>query len=142
MISLDTISGLQLVERRRGTAYFRSDGRHHTLCYIEGEQADEATGFALPPEADLAAIAGKLDDARVPVQEGTPSECEERHVERFIRFHDPSGNCIELLGRPHESRAGISQRGMRASRVSATSVCERRMPSGTKRSGRRSSTLA
>ena len=98
-----TILGLQLVERRGSTATFRSDDRHHTLCYTEGAESGEAVGFALPAAADVAAVRGRLDDAGVRVHEGTPGECVERHVERFIRFDDPTGNTIELAVRPHQS---------------------------------------
>ena len=97
-----TILGLQLVERRRDTAYFRSDDRHHTLCYTEAPES-EAIGFALPPNVDLAAIGGRLEAAGIRVHEGTPAECDERHVEKFLRFRDLTGNTIELLVRPHES---------------------------------------
>lgn len=97
-----TILGLQLVDRAGRTAYFRSDDRHHTLCYTEGAEA-EGIGFALPVTSDLGAIAGRLDATGVHVHEGTPAECADRHVERFIRFDDPTGNPIELLVRPHDS---------------------------------------
>lgn len=98
-----TILGLQLVERRGKTATFRSDDRHHTLSFTEGNASAEAIGFALPVTADLGAIAGRLEAARVHVREGTAEECAERHVERFIRFTDPTGNPIELVLRPHDS---------------------------------------
>jgi 2,3-dihydroxy-p-cumate/2,3-dihydroxybenzoate 3,4-dioxygenase len=97
-----TILGLQLVDRARKIAYFRSDDRHHTLCYTEGS-TPEGIGFALPVTTDLGAIAGRLDGAGVRVHEGTAAECADRHVERFIRFDDPTGNPIELLVRPHDS---------------------------------------
>jgi len=98
-----TILGLQVVERSRKSATFRSDDRHHTLCYTEGSESGEAVGFALPAAADLEVVAGRLEAGGVRVREGTPDACADRHVERFIRFADPTGNPIELVVRPHES---------------------------------------
>jgi 2,3-dihydroxy-p-cumate/2,3-dihydroxybenzoate 3,4-dioxygenase len=97
------VLGLQPVERDARTAHFRSDDRHHTLTYVAGDPADHAVGFELRYDDDLAHVAAQVERAGHAVREGAPWECEERHVERFVAFDDPTGNHIELAVRPHES---------------------------------------
>ena len=82
------------------SVYFRSDHRDHTLVYFDGDPADHTTGFELAREEDLDRAAAELEQAGHPVHHGTASECDERRVQSFIHFKDPSGNAIDLVTRP------------------------------------------
>ncbi len=94
------ILGLEVAERRKGALYFKSDQRAHTLCYFEGDPADQATAFELGSKADLETAAATLDRLGYAVHQGTAAECEARMVRDFIRFQDPTGNILEFVVRP------------------------------------------
>jgi len=94
-----TILGLQPAGRERGMAYFRSDERDHTICYVEGDPAQHATAFEVSESADLLAIAGELERAGTRVHHGTAEERDVRRVLDYIAFNDPSGNPIEIVWR-------------------------------------------
>ncbi|MDI3469830.1 MAG: 2,3-dihydroxy-p-cumate-3,4-dioxygenase (CmtC) [Pseudolabrys sp.] len=94
------VLGLDVAERSRKATYFRSNQREHTLCYFEGDPADQAVGFEVEGHDELRAAAATLEKLGHPVHEGTASECEARKVRAFIRFQDPTGNSIELAVRP------------------------------------------
>jgi 2,3-dihydroxy-p-cumate/2,3-dihydroxybenzoate 3,4-dioxygenase len=94
-----TVLGLEAAGRERGMAYFRSDDRDHTICYVEGDPAKHATAFEVSESADLAAIAAEIERAGYRVHAGTPAEREARRVLDFISFDDPSGNPIEIVWR-------------------------------------------
>jgi 2,3-dihydroxy-p-cumate/2,3-dihydroxybenzoate 3,4-dioxygenase len=96
-----TVLGLQPAGRARGMAYFRSDDRDHTLCYVEGDPKTHVAAFEVSHTADLDAIAGELENAGVAVHRGSRVEAEQRRVEDFIGFADPSGNPLEIVWRPH-----------------------------------------
>jgi 2,3-dihydroxy-p-cumate/2,3-dihydroxybenzoate 3,4-dioxygenase len=102
-----SILGLEAAGRANGTRYFRSDARDHTLAYFEGDPSDHAIGFDVRDAAALDAAAAEIDAHDLPVAWGTREDCEARHVERLLRFTDPSGNPIELVhgareaGHPH-----------------------------------------
>jgi 2,3-dihydroxy-p-cumate/2,3-dihydroxybenzoate 3,4-dioxygenase len=108
--------GLEVSEHGRDTVRFRSDARAHTLCYFEGDPADQIVAFELRHAADLDDAAATLDHLGYAVRRGTAGEAAERQVHSFIAFKDPSGNRIELVWRPahlgkryHGSRdAGIT----------------------------------
>ena len=87
-----TILGLEPAGRERGMAYFRSDERDHTICYVEGDPAEHVTAFEVSENADLDAIAAELERAGHPVHRGTAAEREVRRVLDFISFADPTGN--------------------------------------------------
>lgn len=105
------ILGLEVSERRRGATYFKSDERAHTLCYVEGDPADQVTAFELGRGEDLQTAAATLEALGHPVHYGTRDECEARLVREFIRFRDPTGNAIEFVVRPETS--GKRYHGMR-----------------------------
>jgi len=89
---------------RHGKAVgFRSDAREQTLVYFDGDPADHTTGFELASMADLQAAAAELERLGHAVREGRPDECEQRRVQAFIGFNDPSGNAIELAVAPFHS---------------------------------------
>jgi 2,3-dihydroxy-p-cumate/2,3-dihydroxybenzoate 3,4-dioxygenase len=94
-----TILGLQPAGRERGMAYFRSDERDHTICYVEGDPAQHATAFEVSESADLQAIAGELERAGIHVHQGSAEERAVRRVLDYIAFSDPSGNPIEIVWR-------------------------------------------
>ena len=97
------VLGLQLVERRDEARYFRSDNRHHTLCYFRGEPGDHAVGFEMSDWRGLDAALEALESAGVPCGRGTKEEAATRFVHSFGWFHDPTGNRVELLVRPFEA---------------------------------------
>lgn len=94
------ILGLEVAERSASAVYFRSDAREHTLCYFDGDPADQAAAFELGTRAELDAAAAQLERLGHAVHAGTPEECAQRKVHDFIAFHDPTGNRIELVWRP------------------------------------------
>lgn len=83
--------------------YFRSDDRDHTLVYFDGDPTDHAVGFELRDTAALETAATTLEQAGVAVRWGSAGECEQRRVQAFIHFQDPSGNRIELVVQPFHS---------------------------------------
>ena len=97
------IVGLELARDEAGALYYRSDQRDHTLVYFEGEPTDHTVGFELRSGADLDAAAALLDNAGVPVRQGSAAECEQRRVQAFLHFRDPSGNGIDLVAGAHHS---------------------------------------
>lgn len=102
----DRILGLREGGRRGNPkhgeqVYFRSDDRDHTLVYFDGDPGDHAVGFEVADEAALDAAAAEVERFGLPVQAGTPAECDERRVRAFVRFRDPTGNAIELVAGPH-----------------------------------------
>lgn len=97
------ILGLQCIERRDDARYFRSDNRHHTLCYFRGQPSDHAVGFEMVDWRGLDQALDALQAAGVPAGRGSAAEAADRFVHEFGWFHDPSGNRVELLVRPYEA---------------------------------------
>ncbi len=97
------ILGLELVRRDASGVYLRADDRDHTLAYSEGDPREHVIGFELRTARELELAAAELDNGGHVVRTGTKSECEQRRVDAFIAFQDPSGNAIELLVRPAHS---------------------------------------
>jgi 2,3-dihydroxy-p-cumate/2,3-dihydroxybenzoate 3,4-dioxygenase len=95
--------GLEVSEQRKGTVCFKSDAREHTLCYFEGNPAEQAVAFEIRDKNDLDMAASELERLGYAVRSGTESEAAARHVKGFIAFKDPSGNGIELVYRPGRS---------------------------------------
>jgi 2,3-dihydroxy-p-cumate/2,3-dihydroxybenzoate 3,4-dioxygenase len=95
--------GLQIGEQSDKALYLRSDDRAHTLCYFEGDPADQTVGFEVEDESKLNAAAATLEELGHPVHGGTPTECSQRKVKAFIGFKDPTGNQVELVVRPERS---------------------------------------
>ncbi|GJL83686.1 MAG: biphenyl-2,3-diol 1,2-dioxygenase [marine bacterium B5-7] len=97
------VVGLQKIERNENALYLRSDNRHHTLCYFDGEADDHTVGFELSGHKGLDRALDTLDRAGVTCGRGTTDEAIARYVHSFGWFNDPSGNRIELLVRPFEA---------------------------------------
>ena len=99
------VLGLEISEIVKGTVYFKSDQREHTLCYMEGDPADQAVAFEVGSRAVLSAAASELERVGYAVHAGTSGDADSRKVREFIAFNDPSGNRIELVWRPAHSGA-------------------------------------
>ncbi len=97
------ILGLEPAGDDANTRYFRSDSRDHTLVYFKGDPHDHATAFELEGREALHAAGEVLEGLKREVVWGTRTACEQRRVESFISFKDPSGNKVELVVRPHHS---------------------------------------
>jgi 2,3-dihydroxy-p-cumate/2,3-dihydroxybenzoate 3,4-dioxygenase len=95
--------GLQVAERGKKALYLRSDDRSHTLCYTEGDPADQTVGFEIEDEASLQQAATTLEGLGHHVEAGSAEEAQKRKVRAFIGFRDPSGNHIELVVRPERN---------------------------------------
>jgi 2,3-dihydroxy-p-cumate/2,3-dihydroxybenzoate 3,4-dioxygenase len=95
--------GLEVSEHRKGMVSFKSDAREQTLCYFEGNPANQAVAFEVGDKNDLDMAASELERLGYAVRSGTESEAAARHVKGFIAFKDPSGNGIELVYRPAHS---------------------------------------
>lgn len=87
--------------RQGGSAYFRSDGRDHTLVYFEGDPRDHTAGFEVARAEELDAAASLLSNQGYAVKAGDAAQCEARRVHSFINFRDPTGNSIDIVYRPH-----------------------------------------
>jgi len=98
------IVGLELVRRDARRAYLRAGhGRDHHLEYVRGDSRDESLAFAARSTAELDGVVAAIQRTGARVEESTPAERTERHVDAMYRVTDPSGNRIELVGR---SRTG------------------------------------
>lgn len=97
------VTGLQEVGRighAAGTraVYLKSDQRHHSLVYFEGDAAAQCLGFEVADgAAQLKAAAGELTARGVATHLGSRDECALRNVGALAWFLDPSGNRIELV---------------------------------------------
>src|SRR5262245_44317467 len=107
----EKILGLRRAGRDGKFAYFKSDSRDYTLCYVDGDQRQSAIGFELRDPDALDAAADAVRQAGFPVRPGTPAEAEMRRVKDFFVTADPSGNTIEIVSRPFDS--GIRYHGTR-----------------------------
>ncbi|ANB74960.1 bleomycin resistance protein [Paraburkholderia phytofirmans OLGA172] len=97
------VLGLQVARRSGKSVYLRSDARDHTLVYTEGNTGDQVSGFQVRTPDELANAAAVLEAAGVAIKQGSVAEAEQRSVNDFITFSDPSGNLIDLVIAPHHS---------------------------------------
>ncbi|MCC6869291.1 MAG: VOC family protein [Burkholderiales bacterium] len=105
------VVGLQAVDKTADRLYLKSDARHHSVCYFLGDPAEQVIAFELKDWTALAPALEQLESAGVPCGPGSREEALDRHVESFVWFHDPTGNRIELVARPHD--AGVRYFGSR-----------------------------
>ena len=108
---MDEIVGLDNAGRDRRAAYFKSDQRHHTLCWFEGDPADQTFGIELRDPGKLDRVAGVLDNLGFKPRLGTKEEAEQRRCRSFVNFKDPTGNSIDIVARPWHS--GVPYHGTR-----------------------------
>lgn len=97
------ILGLQSILRTPSQVYIRSDFRHHSLCYYEGEAGEHTVCFELKDWNALDDSLAQLEKAGVECGKGTDAEAEERFTHSFGWFIDPTGNRIEMLVRPYDA---------------------------------------
>ncbi|MFN0182274.1 MAG: VOC family protein [Aquabacterium sp.] len=97
------VVGLEFVREEGGARHYCSDARDHTLVYEHGDPAEQAVGFELRDAAALDAAAAALSNVGLAVEAGRADECAARRVRSMVHFRDPTGNCIELVERPHHS---------------------------------------
>ena len=107
------ILGLELVRRDRTSAYLRADDRDHTLAYTSGNPREHVAAFELLSKAELDSAAAELERAGHPVRAGTRTECEQRYVDSFITFKDPSGNPLGIF---ENARPGLVDEAFGGSR--------------------------
>ncbi|MBV1910707.1 MAG: VOC family protein [Kangiellaceae bacterium] len=97
------IVGLQSVNRKEKLVYLRSDWRHHSVCYFEGETSEQSVCFELKDWRALERSLQQLEQAGIACGQGTKQQAEERYTYDFGWFDDLSGNRIELFVRPYEA---------------------------------------
>jgi len=113
------ILGLDVAYRERGSVYFKSDSRDHTLVYFEGNPQDHTVAFEATSKAQLEEAANLLEASKMDVFYGTRDECEARHIDSMVKFKDPTGTSIELVYKPHHS--GVRYHGRRDAGISGFS---------------------
>jgi 2,3-dihydroxy-p-cumate/2,3-dihydroxybenzoate 3,4-dioxygenase len=79
------------------SVYFRSDTRHHTLVYFEGDPGQQILGLEVADAAALKAAVRAPGVPGVAMRAGTRDECALRNVAAMLVMRDPSGNLIELV---------------------------------------------
>ena len=82
--------GLQIGEQSGKALYLRSDDRAHTLCYFEGDPADQTVGFEVEDESKLGCRRGNAGSA------GPSRAC--RHADRMCVTQ---GEGVYRLQGPH-----------------------------------------
>jgi extradiol dioxygenase len=81
-----------------GSIYLRLDDRHHRIALHPGEQDRLAyIGWEVAKDEDVDEAGAELRAKGVPVEDGTPEECEVRRVERMIYLRDPGGVRHEIF---------------------------------------------
>ena len=95
------ILGLELVRKEGGFTYLRGDDRDHTIVYYEGDPRETTVAFEVGTADELEAAGATLDELKLGARRGRRDEAEQRRVNDFVAFKDPSGNNIELVLRPH-----------------------------------------
>lgn len=97
------ILGLQFVREEENRAYVRGDDRDHDICYVAGAPSEHVLGFELADEQALRDAHDALKKAGIEASQGTAPECDDRRVQQFITFQDPTGNRFDLTVRPHKA---------------------------------------
>src|ERR1700756_2763289 len=95
------VRALGMVEGRGpgpGALYLRMDDFPARFVVVPGE-SDRllASGWEVGSQADLAALAARLEAAGVPVKAGSAAEQAARRVAGLISFEDPSGHQLECF---------------------------------------------
>jgi 3,4-dihydroxy-9,10-secoandrosta-1,3,5(10)-triene-9,17-dione 4,5-dioxygenase len=112
------VSVLGMVEGRGpdpDALYLRMDEFPARMVILPGEQDRLlASGWEVPGDRDLAAVARALEEAGVAVKAGTEAELADRRVTQLLRFDDPAGNALEVFcGAALEHRVAVSPYGNR-----------------------------
>ncbi len=81
-----------------GAVYLRMDDFPARFVIVPGQaEGLLASGWEVAGEAELAALAQRLDRAGVPAKAGSPEELAARRVGGLLRFDDPSGHTLEVF---------------------------------------------
>ena len=90
--------GLQRVDKSRATVAFRMDDRkQRIIVHADDGEGIGFFGWEVGGAAELDALAGQLESARINVARGARALADERHVKDLIVLHDPQGNRLELF---------------------------------------------
>ena len=96
-----SLLGLQQVDRGGSTRSFRMDNRKQRLVVTDGDEGLGYMGWEVRDTGALDRLASRLEDAGTAVQLAPKSLCDERFVDRMIRFADPQGNVSEAFCGQH-----------------------------------------
>ncbi len=97
------VMGLQLVGRDEGQAWFRSDSRDHTLCYVHGDAADQTLGIELRDVEALERAEQELRAAGLRVSRGDAAGNTARRVQDHVTAMLDGGLRVDLVVRPLHS---------------------------------------
>ena len=97
------VLGLQPVGRDDDQAWFRSDSRDHTLCYVRGEASEQTLGIELRDGDALARAEQELRAAGLPVARGDPATNAARRVQDHLTVTPEGGPHVDLVVRPLHS---------------------------------------
>lgn len=93
--------GMQQVDDSKATRAFRMDDRKQR--YIITDDGTDGIGFMgweVDNQADLNALAARLEAAGTTVRQGSRALAEQRRVTDLIVFTDPAGNRLEAFWKP------------------------------------------
>lgn len=87
-----------------GSRGWQLDGQAQRLIVQEGPADDVvALGLHCASEPVLDALAARIRQAGLELEEGNPRQCTARRVHRLVRTTDPAGNAVELFVGPDEA---------------------------------------
>ena len=89
--------GLQLVERTRASLKFRMDDRKQRIVVSSEAAAQDVFGWEVADAAQLDALAGRLEMAKIPVERLAAAAAGLRGVRAGIAFADPAGTRLEAF---------------------------------------------
>ncbi len=97
------VLGLQPVGRDDDQAWFRSDSRDHTLCYVRGEATDQTIGIELRDADALARAEQELRAAGLDITTGDAAGNAARRVQDHVSVTPDGGPRVDLVVRPLHS---------------------------------------
>ncbi len=97
------VLGLQPVGRDEEQAWFRSDSRDHTLCYVRGDAAEQTIGIEVRDADALARAETELLAAGLDVKRGNAASNATRRVQDHISVTPGGGPRVDLVVRPLHS---------------------------------------
>ncbi len=97
------VLGLQAVRRDEDQAWFRSDSRDHTLCYVRGVPTENAVGIELRDADALGRAEQELHVAGLHVTRGDTETNAARRVLDHVSVEPEPGLCVDLVVRPLHS---------------------------------------